>query len=87
MIKFTAWPTDEGEWGIRLDIDVSIKIDLPPCPGMGGWKAAGDGSWWCNIHGEVATKLAERLLATRDGWYQYIEIVMDGDKLVSIQPN
>lgn len=82
---FKAWPVDEGQHGIRLDIDVERRIDLPPCPGMGGWKG-GDGLWYTNIHGQLAVRLAQSLLTTREGWFQYVDVVVDGDRLIEITP-
>ena len=83
---FKAWPVDEGQHGIRLDIDVERRADLPPCPGMGGWKGDNNGIWWTHVHGPVATNLAQSLLTTRDGWFQYVDVVVDGDRLIEITP-
>ena len=35
--------TDEGQWGVRVDIPEAVDASLPPCPGLGGWKKGPDG--------------------------------------------
>ena len=84
-MKFKAWPVDEGDMGIRLDVDTERRCDLPPCPGEGGWKGQ-NGAWWTRIVGPTAAALARRLSGTPDGFYQDVIIEMDGDKVVSILP-
>ena len=84
-MKFMAWPVDEGEMGIRLDIDTWRKCDLPPCPGMGGWKGQ-NGAWWTRVIGPTAVELASRLSGSPGGFYQNVVVEMDGDSFVSIYP-
>lgn len=82
--QFIAWPVDEGEYGIRLDIDTERRCDLPPCPGP-GWIGQ-NGAWWTRVKGAVAVELAAKLSATRAGFYQNVVVEMDGDRLVAIRP-
>jgi hypothetical protein len=85
-MQFKAWPVDEGEMGIRLDVDVDREADLPPCPGLGGWKKAGSGIWWTRIKGQAAMDLAAVLSGSPDGWFQDVMVTMDGDRLAGIVP-
>lgn len=85
-MQFTAWPVDEGDLGIRLDIDRGTRASLPPCPGLGGWKEEGPGSWWTRLKGAAAVELAAALESTPDGWFQDVTVTMDGTRLVSAVP-
>lgn len=63
----------------QMGAEIRCMEEFKPkgCPGLGGWKSNERGVWWTRVKGADAKKFAAFI-------GQYPDLVLDGDKIVSV---